>query len=71
MIEFCLCSHAKECHKDPSEVSKNDDVLDSCCSFDNGHYVCPCEGFRHENTNTAKVRLRATNGIDEEEVTKL
>ena len=67
-IEFCLCSHARECHKAPSEVSQNDDVLDSCCSFDNGYYVCNCEGFQSENT---VVKVRSTSGLDENEVTKI
>ena len=63
-LEFCLCGHSKACHNSGKIP---------LCSYDNGFYICPCSGFRSEseNTNTAKVRLRATNGIDEEEVTKI
>jgi hypothetical protein len=67
--EFCKCGHSKQVHI--GKKATDEDSISPICVFDSGHYVCNCEGFRHENTNTAKVRLRATNGLDENEVKRL
>lgn len=44
---FCSkCGHALSIHTENRPI--NEDSIDSICRYDNGHYVCQCDGFESE-----------------------
>ena len=46
-ILFCSnCGHSLMVHLEGRLADNSEDSsIESICKYDNGHYVCPCQGF--------------------------